>query len=341
LGAKFFPHRTLGRTRDTGVQHDAFPIPLERLDRQQALVLGALRRAAGRPLTYSELSGAGVEFPASIVSELELAGVPIQRCYGAGGPSVRLDPADDSAAHSASAGHAAGQSASADPRGAGSASSAADQPLATGPRSEPDWSRVHKYRASKRQALFLAALGMLPRAGGKRLLAALALLAAIGVISILVVTWITAGARQTRPPVARRPHHSAVIAAHRGHPATAPAPKPATPPAPSAPPTPVSVALATELEARGHGLLEAGRSADAVPFLRRALLATGEHLSACLEPTSTTCLTYAYALYDLGRAVRLSGNPAAAVPILERRLEIDNQRPTVYAELRLARQGVT
>ena len=29
------------------------------------------------------------------------------------------------------------------------------------------------------------------------------------------------------------------------------------------------------------------------------------------------CLTYAYALYDLGRALRLSGDPAAAVPILE------------------------
>ena len=29
------------------------------------------------------------------------------------------------------------------------------------------------------------------------------------------------------------------------------------------------------------------------------------------------CLTYAYALYDLGRALRLSGDPTAAVPILE------------------------
>ena len=49
----------------------------------------------------------------------------------------------------------------------------------------------------------------------------------------------------------------------------------------------------------------------------------------------------ALALYDLGRAVRLSGQPQAAVPILERRLQIDNQRSTVDAELQLARQGVS
>ena len=68
------------------------------------------------------------------------------------------------------------------------------------------------------------------------------------------------------------------------------------------------------------------------------MLATGEHANACLEPADEACLTYAYALYDLGRALRLSGNPAAAVPLLERRLRIGNQRPTVQAELALARQ---
>jgi tetratricopeptide (TPR) repeat protein len=102
---------------------------------------------------------------------------------------------------------------------------------------------------------------------------------------------------------------------------------------------PVSPVLATELEARGHGLLGNGRYGDAVPVLKRAVLATGKRLRACLEPTSSSCLTYAYALYDLGRALRLSGKPGAAVPILERRLEIDNQRPTVEAELQLAREG--
>src|ERR1700733_1300534 len=64
-------------------------------DEQQSVVLNALRRAAGEPVSFSELREAGVEFPASIVSELELAGVPIERCRGAGGrgAGVRLAPA--------------------------------------------------------------------------------------------------------------------------------------------------------------------------------------------------------------------------------------------------------
>ncbi|HET6865885.1 MAG TPA: tetratricopeptide repeat protein [Solirubrobacteraceae bacterium] len=102
----------------------------------------------------------------------------------------------------------------------------------------------------------------------------------------------------------------------------------------------MSPALATELEAHGHSLLEAGQYSDAVPVLKRAVLATGKNLGACLEPANTTCLTYAYALYDLGRAVRLSGEPQEAVPILERRLQIDNQRSVVVAELQLAREGI-
>ena len=135
-------------------------------------------------------------------------------------------------------------------------------------------------------------------------------------------------------PTASRPHSRPTVAS------TA-APGPTTPrSAPPAPRIPVSPALATELEAQGHGLLRDGRYGAAVPVLKRAVLATGESLGACLEPAGPTCLTYAYALYDLGRAVRLSGEPEAAVPILERRLRIDNQRSTVDAQLQLARQGI-
>jgi hypothetical protein len=51
-----------------------------------------------------------------------------------------------------------------------------------------------------------------------------------------------------------------------------------------------------------------------------------------------TCLTYGYALFDLGRALRLNHEAAAAVPILEDRLKIANQRSTVLAELQAARR---
>jgi hypothetical protein len=112
---------------------------------------------------------------------------------------------------------------------------------------------------------------------------------------------------------------------------------------PTTPATATATATATPssaaaLEARGHGLLLADRYGSAVPVLARAVLATGEPLHACIYPTGETCLTYAYALYDLGRALRLRGDPAAAVAILERRLQIDNQRSVVLAELRLARR---
>ncbi len=50
-----------------------------------------------------------------------------------------------------------------------------------------------------------------------------------------------------------------------------------------------------------------------------------------------TGLTYAYALFDLGHALRLAGHPDQAIPILKQRLKIDNQRPVVKAELEKAK----
>jgi Flp pilus assembly protein TadD len=69
----------------------------------------------------------------------------------------------------------------------------------------------------------------------------------------------------------------------------------------------------------------AGDYHSAIPVLRRAV--------AAAPPDS---LTYAYALFDLGRSLRLAGDPRAAVPILWRRLHIPNQTPVVRAELTLA-----
>ncbi len=55
-----------------------------------------------------------------------------------------------------------------------------------------------------------------------------------------------------------------------------------------------------------------------------------------MSAASPSSLTYAYALYDLGHALRLAGDPAAAVPVLEQRLRIPNQTAVVRAELNLA-----
>ena len=397
MGAKFFSQRTPGRGADAGDRVQASGIGLEH---QQALVLGALRRAEGAPVSYAELREAGVELPASVVSELELAGVAIERCSGDGGAvGVRLDPDDDpgrpatprlARAWPADLVPPATLNAMpprapnlVPPRTADSAPVSMPQP-AVRTRSadaarEPEWGDVRRYRASSLEAFFLTVLAWLawpirksdrtePRSGTRRrrpadprpgvstgtpgvrvrvnrvidtrkrrILPVAALLAGVALVFVLGAMWVVGGDRGTRAPIAKRPHPRVVVTTSAARPAPA-----AASTHPSAPPprVPVSPALATNLEAQGHSLMEAGRYDAAVPVLKRAVLATGETLGGCIEPANSTCLTYAYALYDLGRATRLSGEPQAAVPILERRLHIDNQRGVVSDELQLARQGI-
>ena len=83
-----------------------------------------------------------------------------------------------------------------------------------------------------------------------------------------------------------------------------------------------------ELNEQGYALLQAGEYAAAVPVLEEAVGAF---------PEGSEDLNYAYALFNLGSALRLSGNPEAAIPILEQRLEIPNQTATVEEELETAR----
>jgi hypothetical protein len=92
---------------------------------------------------------------------------------------------------------------------------------------------------------------------------------------------------------------------------------------PAAATTPAPVA--DTLEARGHQLMVDGNYAAAIPVLRQAL--------AAATPDS---LTYGYALYDLGRSLRLAGDPVDAVRVLYQRLQIPNQTDTVRAQLQLA-----
>jgi tetratricopeptide (TPR) repeat protein len=296
-------------------------LDLEVLEDQQRRVIERLEAAAGGVVSYAELREAGVEFPASVISELELAGVPIERCTeGAAGAhrlaGVRLDG-----------------------RGRRSSSVArAPSPVAGVRAPLPAPVPAEEQRGSaRRRLLALAAAG--------------AALLALGILAGLLL----AGGRSPTPQRASAPRHAGghpvkttVRASHTTtvgastttarspttHTTTAPV---RTAPARRPPSTPVSPALATALEARGHTLLDTGRYSQAIPTLRRAVATTGETLAACLEPASANCLTYAYALYDLGHALQLSGDAGAAVPVLERRLQIDNQRAAVAAELAVAR----
>lgn len=291
MSTRFFPNHQVTR----GAQPPSAGAAV--VDQQQAALLAALRRAAGRTVTYGELRDAGIEFPASVVAELELAGLPIERCRGdlhGGEPvvGVRLDPS-----------------------AAGAAPTPADgQRLALVVQPAGEHRRPAPRRAPHS-----------PRA-----LAVGALLASVALVGALAVLGL-AGGDGHGPRAVTHAHGSVsdrIPSAHTGsHPVSSARTRPVS----------VSPAHARQLEARGHELLEAGEYGGAVQVLTVALGATGERVSDCIEPVSETCLTYAYALYDLGRALQLGGHPAEAVSVLQRRLQIDNQRPAVQLALALAR----
>jgi serine/threonine protein kinase len=84
-----------------------------------------------------------------------------------------------------------------------------------------------------------------------------------------------------------------------------------------------------DLNAQGFDLMNQGRYDEAIPILQRAVDSF---------PAGTSDLNYAYALFNLGKSLRLAGRPDEAIPILEQRLKIPNQTETVRQELELAKQ---
>jgi hypothetical protein len=286
-------------------------------DEQQARLVSRLRAAGGEPVSFDELRSEGIENPAVLCYELEVAGLRIARVHrrDASGRAplvgVRLE----------------------EPEGAGSP----PQPAAPGP-GEAGARMVMPSPASRPRH---------PRAGPWTLGAAIALVVAAATVATLALT------RHPNGPAAAHPRtHTRGVSSLAGR-QTARLPSAAssrganearsaggtpTPSGQNRARIPISPAAAARLQAEGHQLLGQGRYADAATNQRAALAASGGSLARCMEPATEACLTYAYALYDLGRALRLEGNPTAAVPILSERLRIDNQRPTVQYELDLARR---
>ncbi len=86
--------------------------------------------------------------------------------------------------------------------------------------------------------------------------------------------------------------------------------------------------LGASLNQQGFELIQASEYDAAVPVLEEAVASF---------PPDTEDLAYAYALFNLGNALRLSGRPDEAIPVLEKRLEIPNQTGTVEEELAAAR----
>jgi serine/threonine protein kinase len=102
-----------------------------------------------------------------------------------------------------------------------------------------------------------------------------------------------------------------------------------TKPKPSAPAPLTGAALGAQLNDQGYSLIQQGRYDEAIPLLRQAVNAF---------PEGTSDINYAYALYNLGHALRLAGHAKEAIPILEQRLQISDQSGVVAQELAAAEQ---
>jgi eukaryotic-like serine/threonine-protein kinase len=111
--------------------------------------------------------------------------------------------------------------------------------------------------------------------------------------------------------------------------------KPKPKPAAQAPnqTTPAGADVGRQLNDQGKSLIDNGQPAAAVPILERAV--------AAFPPDArTTDINYAYALFNLADAYFKSGQPDKAIPLLEQRLLIPNQRPAVEKELRDAQKAL-
>lgn len=147
-----------------------------------------------------------------------------------------------------------------------------------------------------------------------RMAAVLALLAAVVVIAAVVL-----GGGGGDNKAGQKPHVTKTKAKKRAQQESPP---------PAAAPTSVDPARGAELNEKGYAMIQAGEYEAAVPVLEEAV---GSF------PEGSEDLDYAYALFNLGDALRLSGRPEDAIPVLEQRLQIPNQTGTVQQELEAAR----
>jgi hypothetical protein len=117
--------------------------------------------------------------------------------------------------------------------------------------------------------------------------------------------------------------------------ATAQAPAKPKQPAPTAQAPPAAQAKSDDpvaLNDQGFTLIGQGKPNDAVAPLQRSV-------EAFRAEGRKSEIGYAYALYNLGNALRLSGRPADAIPFLQERLQVSNyKRGIVEKELKTAQQ---
>ena len=156
-----------------------------------------------------------------------------------------------------------------------------------------------------------------------RVAAILALFAAAAVIAVVVLGGGGKDGRTAGSPHAQAKKAQAQKQSGEGTETAATEAPAATPAASGADP-----ARGSSLNEQGYAMVQAGEYEAAVPVLEEAVQSFPEGIED---------LNYAYALFNLGNALRLSGRPEDAIPVLEQRLQIPNQTETVERELEAAR----
>ncbi|HET7509240.1 MAG TPA: serine/threonine-protein kinase [Solirubrobacterales bacterium] len=163
-----------------------------------------------------------------------------------------------------------------------------------------------------------------PGSNHLRAAAILALFAAAAVIAVVVLSGGGKGGRTADSPHAQAKQTKGQKQSSEETEAPATEAPAAAPTASGADPT-----RGSSLNEQGYAMVQAGEYEAAVPVLEEAVRAF---------PEGTEDLDYAYALFNLGNALRLSGRPEEAIPVLEQRLQIPNQTETVEQELEAARK---
>jgi serine/threonine protein kinase len=155
---------------------------------------------------------------------------------------------------------------------------------------------------------------------------------AIVILGVVAVGLAASGGGSTKhaSSTQARVNHTAASTAPRHRPAPKHTAKTTSTPAPtsSTATTPTAPASASQLQQTGHDEMLDGDYQTAIGTLRQAVSAS--------DPGS---LTYAYALYDLGRSLVLGGDPNSAIPVLQQRLKIPNQTGVVRQMLNQALQA--
>jgi serine/threonine-protein kinase len=141
---------------------------------------------------------------------------------------------------------------------------------------------------------------------------------------LALVTGIAVGASGGSHPRATAPKPRHVVR-HRTRPHAAPRPRAATTSTTS---TTIAPASPTAVQARGHQLMLSGDYSAAIADMQHVL-----------RTTPTSDIVHAWALYDLGRSLRLAGDPKAAIPVLEARLHYHAGADVVLKELLLAERA--